>query len=77
MADLTWHNSDQSIELNAKLKLNSQQKLDRLSQVGLAPFETPGTDEFAKSMTPFVQQTNAFLLANHDQSNYRKRRAGR
>lgn len=36
-----------------------------LGEVGLAPFETPGTDEFAKSVTPFVQQTNAILLANH------------
>jgi len=36
-----------------------------LGEVGLAPFETPGTDEFAKSVSPFVQNTNAILLANH------------
>ena len=36
-----------------------------LGEVGLAPFETPGTDDFAKSITPFVQQTNTILLANH------------
>ena len=36
-----------------------------LGEVALAPFETPGTNEFAKSVTPFVQDTNAILLANH------------
>ena len=36
-----------------------------LGEVGLAPFETPGTDEFAKSVSPFVRHTNAILLANH------------
>lgn len=36
-----------------------------LGEVGLAPFETPGTEEFAKSVTPFVKMTNAILLANH------------
>lgn len=36
-----------------------------LGEIGLAPFETPGTDAFAKSITPFVHQTNAVLLANH------------
>ena len=27
--------------------------------------DRPGTDEFAKSVDPFVKQTNAILLANH------------
>jgi len=36
-----------------------------LGQVALAPFQTPGTDEFAKSIVPFVQHTNTILLANH------------
>jgi len=36
-----------------------------LGEVALAPFEVPGTDEFAKSVTPFVQQTNTIILANH------------
>lgn len=36
-----------------------------LGEIGLAPFETPGTEAFAKSVIPFVQKTNAILLANH------------
>lgn len=36
-----------------------------LGEVGLAPFETPGTDEFASSVVPFVKHTNTILLANH------------
>jgi len=36
-----------------------------IGEVALAPFGTPGTDEFAKSITPFVLNTNAILLSNH------------
>lgn len=41
-----------------------------LGEVGLAPFATPGTDEFAKSVNPFVKKTNAILLANHGVATY-------
>lgn len=33
--------------------------------VALAPYETPGTLEFAKTVLPMVQQHNTILLANH------------
>ena len=36
-----------------------------LGEVALAPFKVPGTDDFAKSITPFAAKTNAILLANH------------
>lgn len=36
-----------------------------LGEVALAPFEVPGTEAFAKSIDPFVQQTNSIILANH------------
>jgi len=36
-----------------------------LGEVGLAPFATPGTEQFAKSVIPFVKKTNSILLANH------------
>ncbi len=36
-----------------------------LGETGFAPFATPGTNEFAQSIQPFVKQTNAVLLANH------------
>lgn len=36
-----------------------------LGEVALAPFEVPGTDAFAKSILPYVQETNAIILANH------------
>lgn len=36
-----------------------------LGETGLAPFEVPGTEEFARSIVPFVKTTNAVLLANH------------
>ncbi len=36
-----------------------------LGEVALAPFQTPGSDEFAQSVTPFVHDTNAIILANH------------
>jgi L-fuculose-phosphate aldolase len=36
-----------------------------VGQVALAPYETPGTSEFAKTVVPFVEQHNTILLANH------------
>jgi L-fuculose-phosphate aldolase len=36
-----------------------------LGEIALAAFETPGTEAFAKSITPYVKKTNAVLLANH------------
>ena len=33
--------------------------------VALAPYETPGTTAFAKTVVPFVRQHNTILLANH------------
>ena len=36
-----------------------------IGNVALAPYETPGTAEFAKSVLPFVNQHNTILLANH------------
>ena len=36
-----------------------------LGEVALAPFEVPGTEAFAKSILPYVENTNAILLANH------------
>jgi L-fuculose-phosphate aldolase len=33
--------------------------------VALAPYETPGTMEFAKTVVPFVRKHNTVLLANH------------
>jgi L-fuculose-phosphate aldolase len=36
-----------------------------LGEIPLAPFETPGTAEFAATVLPFVHRTNVCLLANH------------
>lgn len=36
-----------------------------IGNVALAPYETPGTPEFAKSVLPFVQDRNLVLLQNH------------
>jgi L-fuculose-phosphate aldolase len=33
--------------------------------VALAPYETPGTREFAKMILPYVRNHNTILLANH------------
>lgn len=33
--------------------------------VALAPYETPGTQAFARTILPFVRQHNTILLANH------------
>ncbi len=36
-----------------------------IGPVALAPYETPGTRAFAKTVLPFVQDHNTVLLANH------------
>lgn len=36
-----------------------------LGNVAVSPYETPGTEEFAKTVIPFVQKTNIVVLANH------------
>jgi len=36
-----------------------------IGPVALAPYETPGTKEFARTVVPFVRQHNTILLANH------------
>jgi L-fuculose-phosphate aldolase len=36
-----------------------------IGPVVLAPYETPGTLEFARTVTPLVQRHNTILLANH------------
>ena len=36
-----------------------------LGEVPTAPYETPGTREFAETVLPYVQSSNACLLANH------------
>jgi L-fuculose-phosphate aldolase len=36
-----------------------------LGEIAIAPFQIPGSQQFADSILPFVKQTNAILLANH------------
>ncbi len=36
-----------------------------LGEVALAPYETPGTQKFADTVTPYVKDTDVILLANH------------
>jgi len=36
-----------------------------IGRVALAPYETPGTQEFAETVRPYVANHNAILLANH------------
>jgi len=36
-----------------------------IGRVALAPYETPGTVEFAETVRPYVKHHNAILLANH------------
>src|SRR5246500_1829376 len=36
-----------------------------IGPVALAPYETPGTAEFARTILPMVKQHNTILLANH------------
>jgi L-fuculose-phosphate aldolase len=41
-----------------------------LGEVPTAPYETPGSKEFAESVLPFVRQTNVIILANHGTVSY-------
>ena len=36
-----------------------------IGKVAISPYETPGTEAFARTVLPFVQQHNTVLLANH------------
>ena len=36
-----------------------------VGQVAIAPYETPGTPAFARTVLPFVEHHNAVLLSNH------------
>ncbi len=36
-----------------------------VGKVAVAPYETPGTPEFAQTVLPFVKQHNTVLLSNH------------
>jgi L-fuculose-phosphate aldolase len=36
-----------------------------VGKVAIAPYETPGTSTFARSVLPYVRQHNTVLLANH------------
>jgi L-fuculose-phosphate aldolase len=36
-----------------------------IGKVAVAPYETPGTQEFAETVLPFVKEHNAILLGNH------------
>jgi L-fuculose-phosphate aldolase len=36
-----------------------------VGKVAIAPYETPGTDAFARTVLPFVKQHNTVLLTNH------------
>ena len=41
-----------------------------LGEIPIAPFELPGTPTFARTVLPYVQRTNACLLANHGAVTY-------
>ncbi len=36
-----------------------------VGKMGIAPYETPGTQKFAETVLPFVKNHNTILLANH------------
>jgi L-fuculose-phosphate aldolase len=36
-----------------------------IGRVGMSPYETPGTPEFARTVVPLVKTHNAILLSNH------------
>ena len=36
-----------------------------IGEVAIAPYETPGTAEFARSVLPYARRHNAILLSNH------------
>lgn len=41
-----------------------------LGNVPIAPYRTPGTQEFAETVLPFVDKTNIIVLANHGTVSY-------
>lgn len=41
-----------------------------LGEVPIAPFETPGSKQFADTILPFVKTTNTIILANHGTVSY-------
>lgn len=41
-----------------------------LGEVAIAPYETPGTQAFADTVLPYVQDTDTILLANHGTITY-------
>ena len=41
-----------------------------LGEVPTAEYTTPGSDEFAKTILPFVETTNTIVLANHGMVSY-------
>ena len=41
-------------------------------EIPTAPYETPGTAKFARTILPFVERTNVCLLANHGTVTYAK-----
>ena len=41
-----------------------------LGEVPTAEYATPGSDEFAKTIVPFVEETNTIVLANHGMVSY-------
>lgn len=43
-----------------------------LGEVPTAKYAIPGSEEFAKTIVPFVKQTNAIVLANHGMVSYER-----
>ena len=43
-----------------------------LGEVPTAEYATPGSEAFAKTIVPFVNQTNAIVLANHGMVSYER-----
>lgn len=41
-----------------------------LGEVALTPYETPGTEAFARSVIPYLDRGNALILANHGMVSY-------
>ncbi|MFK7765974.1 MAG: class II aldolase/adducin family protein [Mariniblastus sp.] len=41
-----------------------------LGEVPIAPYETPGNQNFAETISPFVKKTNIIVLANHGTVSY-------
>jgi L-fuculose-phosphate aldolase len=41
-----------------------------LGEVPIAPYETPGSQQFAETILPFVRRSNVIILANHGTVSY-------